>query len=86
MFLNIWAANYWPTEMMEKASDAFDTNAISRSESWFFCESKEVFHIISFETISESQASKSFNEPSVKLVRMDVIGTFWRATTGELYH
>ena len=47
---------------------------------------KEVFHIISFEPISERLTSKSFHEPSVKLVRMDVIGTFWRATIRELYH
>ena len=27
---------------------------------------------------------KSFHEPSVQLVRIDVIGTFWRATMREL--
>ena len=47
---------------------------------------KEVFHIISFEPISVHSISKSFNAPSVKLVRTDVIGTFWRATTAKLYH
>ena len=33
--------------------------------------------------ISESPTSKPFHESNVKLVRIDVIGTFWRATTGE---
>ena len=43
--------------------------------------SKEIYHITSFEPISESPTSKSFHEPSVKLVWTDVIGTFWRETT-----
>ena len=46
---------------------------------------KEVIHIISFEPISERLASKSFQEPSRKSVSVDMIGTFWRATTRELY-
>ena len=45
---------------------------------------KEAFHIIYFEPISEMTIPKSFHEPSVKSVRIDVIGTFWRATTTEL--
>ena len=49
-------------------------------------DSKDVFHIISLEPISESPTLKSFHEPSVKLVRIDEIGTFGRARTGELYH
>ena len=48
--------------------------------------SKKVFHIISFWPISESPTSKSFHEPNVKLVRMDVIGTYWRAMNEELHH
>ena len=47
--------------------------------------SKEVIHIISFEPISERATSNYFHEPSVKSVRVDVIGIFWRATTRELY-
>ena len=47
---------------------------------------KEVFQIISLETISERPTSKHFCEPSVKSVNIDVIGTFWRTTTRELYH
>ena len=46
---------------------------------------KEVIYIISIEPISKSATSKSFHEPSMKSVRIDVIGTFWRATTRELY-
>ena len=47
---------------------------------------KEIFHIISFEPISESLTSKSFHESSVKLVRIDVIGSFWKATTVVVSH
>ena len=47
--------------------------------------SKEVICIISCELISERVTSKSFHEPSVKSVRIDVIDKFWRATTRELY-
>ena len=43
------------------------------------------FHIISLEPISERSTSKSFHEPSVLLVRISVVGTFWRAATRELY-
>ena len=43
--------------------------------------SKEV--IISFETISERSTSTSFHEPCVKLVMIDMIGTF---LVGELIH
>ena len=43
------------------------------------------FPIISFKPISEWPTSKSFREPNVKLVRIDVIGTFWRAVIRELY-
>ena len=43
---------------------------------------EEVFHTISLEPISENPTSKSFHEPSVELVRIDMIGT----TNGELYH
>ena len=50
-----------------------------------FCLMKQVLHIISLEPISERPTGKSFHEPSVQLVRIDVIGTFWRATTRELY-
>ena len=39
-----------------------------------------------FEPISEIQTSKSFPEPSVKSVRLNVIGTFWWTTTTELLH
>ena len=42
---------------------------------------KDVFHIISFKPIIERLTSKSFHEPSVKLVRTEAIGTFWWATT-----
>ena len=42
--------------------------------------------IISFELISERPTSKSFHESRVKLVRIDLIDTFWRATTRELSH
>ena len=45
---------------------------------------KEVIHTISFEPISERPTSKSYYEPSVNLVRIDVIGTFWRATASKL--
>ena len=34
--------------------------------------------------MSESPTSKSFHEFRVKLVKIDVIGTFWRALTGNL--
>ena len=44
-----------------------------------FLLTEEVFHIISFEPISERPTSKSFHEPSVKLVKLDTIGTFWWA-------
>ena len=47
---------------------------------------KEVIHVISFEPISQRPTSKSSHEPSVKSVRKDVIGTFWRATSRELSH
>ena len=47
--------------------------------------SKQVFHIISAEPISERSTSKSFHESSVQLVRGDVIGTLWRAKTRKLY-
>ena len=46
---------------------------------------KQVFYIISLEPINKWSMSKSFHEPSVKLVRFDMIGTFWRATMRELY-
>ena len=36
----------------------------------------EVFNIISLEPISERLTSRSFQEPSEKSVRRDVIGTF----------
>ena len=41
--------------------------------------------IISCEPISERVKSKSFDEPNVKSIRIDVIGTFWRATSRGLY-
>ena len=44
----------------------------------------EVCHFF-FERISERPTSKSCHGPSVKSVTLDVIGTFWRATTKELY-
>ena len=44
--------------------------------------SKEI-HIISSEQISKRVTSKSIYESSMKSVRMDVIGTFWRSTTSE---
>ena len=46
--------------------------------------SKEVFHIISSEPISKRVTSKSIYEPSMKSVRMDVIGTSWQSTTRDL--
>ena len=52
----------------------------------FTLRSKEVFHRISFEPISERLTSHSFHEPSVKSVRIDVISMFWRATVRELDH
>ena len=50
-------------------------------------EVKEVFHIIPYEPIYKRPTSKSFQEPSVNSVRidLDVIGTFWRVSTRELY-
>ena len=45
---------------------------------------EEIFHIISFEPISDRSTSESFHESRMQLVRIDVIGTFWRATTREL--
>ena len=47
---------------------------------------KGVFHINSFEPIRERPTSKLFHEPSVQSVTIDVIGTFWREKTRELYH
>ena len=55
------------------------------SEEFLETTAKEVIHIISIEPINKRATSKSFHEPSVKLVRLDVIGTFWRATTREFY-
>ena len=37
---------------------------------------KQVFHTISLELISKRSTSKSFHEPSVQFVRIDVIGRF----------
>ena len=45
---------------------------------------ENVIHIISFEPISKKATSKSSHETSMK--SEDVIGTFWQATTKELYH
>ena len=50
-----------------------------------FIESKEVFHTISFEPINERLTSTSFHNPSVKLLRINMIGAFLWATTRELY-
>ena len=46
---------------------------------------KERLHIISLGPIGESLTSKSVHELSTKSVRIDVIGTFWKATKGELW-
>ena len=35
---------------------------------------EQVFHIISLEPVSERSMSKSFHEPRVQLVRIDMIG------------
>ena len=40
---------------------------------------KKFFHIITFELISERLTSKSSHEAIENSVRLDVIGTFWRA-------
>ena len=53
---------------------------------WHSVRTSEIgFPIISLEPISERSTLKYFHEPSMQLVRIDVIGTFWRATTRELY-
>ena len=41
-------------------------------------ETKQIIRIISFKPISERLTSKAFHKPSVKSVRRDIIGTFWR--------
>ena len=42
-------------------------------------------YIISSEPISRTTTSKYFHESSMKSVRTDVIGTFWRAMMRELH-
>ena len=49
-----------------------------------FVRPRNVIHIISFEPISKKSTSKSSHETSMK--SEDAIGTFWQATTKELYH
>ena len=45
----------------------------------------QVIHFISLNPISDRSTSKSFHEPSVQLVRIDMIGTFLRTTMREFY-
>ena len=52
----------------------------------FFGDTKEVIRIMYFEPISERATSNSFDQLSMTLVRIDVIGTFLRTNTKEFYH
>ena len=47
--------------------------------------SKEKNYIISFQPISDTLVPKSIHQISMKSKWIDVIGTFWRATSRKLY-
>ena len=75
-----WHVRCWPSTQRL----SYLIEVLSALSSYVF-DVKEAIHVIYFEPISERQTSKFCHEPSMKLVRIDVVGTFWQPRTTTVF-